>query len=278
MVFSAGIAAAEVTISGSANAGFKYNSEGNTFAGKKAAGWYEIDMDVTGTAETDTGLTFGARIQLDSDYATVLDDASDDNDVVGNVFVSGAFGTFTIGSGLDPVSDDDTLSDIGLDGIGIDDVAEAYAYDGSADARWDYSVGALTIGASVNTVEEDYAVKVGYDFGTVAIAVAYDNDEGGEDTTQVKLSGGMGAFSGQVFYATQDAGDSFGLYGAYKTGALTLSAAYGKSSPDVGVDRDAFGVGAAYDLGGATVAGGIGRIEKATGDETVADLGVSFKF
>ena len=88
-MFSAGIAAAEVTISGAANMGVKYNSEGNTFAEKKAVGWYEIDMDVVGTTETDSGLTFGADLDLDSDYATSLKDgetlagaATEDRDVL----------------------------------------------------------------------------------------------------------------------------------------------------------------------------------------------------
>ncbi|MDV7272024.1 porin [Thioclava sp. A2] len=286
LVLSAGFASAEITMSGSANMGIKHAENGLSWAdgdgnaatrGKDTAGWYEIDIDVVGTTETDSGLTFGARIQLDSDYSTVLNTAG--TDINGNVFVSGAFGTFNIGSGLDPVSDDDTLSDIGLDGIGTDNVAETFAYKGAADARWDYSVGALTLGASVHTIQEDYAVKVGYDFGTAAIAVAYDHDEASDtDTVQAKLSGSMGAVSGQIFYATSDSsttaandGDSYGVYAAYKTGALTLSASYADAD---GLADAAYGIGAAYDLGGATLAGGIGSVN----DETVADFGVSFKF
>ncbi|MEZ5685635.1 MAG: porin [Paracoccaceae bacterium] len=295
LVFSAGIAAAEVTISGSANAGFKYSEydfapgAGITgYAGKSAAGWYEIDMDVIGTTETDSGLTFGARIQLDTDYASAKKGTEG---LKGNVFVSGAFGTFSVGTGLFPMADDSGLTDIGFDGIGIDNVAEAAMYTGSADARWDYTVGALTLGVSLNTIEEDYGVKVGYDFGQFGVLVAFDHDEEltsysldgisvgvpamENDSASIKLNGNFGAVKGEVFYASSDViDDSYGVYAAYTAGALTLEAAYSKVKNN-GFSEDAYGVGAKYDLGGATLAGGVG---KNVFDDTVADLGVSFKF
>ena len=107
LVLSAGFAAAEVKIDGSANFGLKYKENGLTDAagwagGKEAAGWYEIDMNVTGTMESDSGLTFGAQIQLDSDYASAPDDQNYD----ANVFVSGAFGTIKVGESNSVPADD----------------------------------------------------------------------------------------------------------------------------------------------------------------------------
>ncbi|MDF1620365.1 porin [Pseudothioclava nitratireducens] len=273
LVFSAGIAAAEVTISGSANMGVKYNENGVSYAPtKKAAGWYEIDMDVVGTTETDSGLTFGADLDLDSDYASSLAAAGNET-LAAKVFVSGSFGTFSIGH-LDPMADDYGLTDIGLDGIGIDNVAEASAYDGSADARWDYSVGALTVGVSLHTIEEDFGLAAAYDFGTFGVAVTFDHDElSGNDSTAILLTGNVSGIKGELYYANDDVtGDSYGIYAAYTTGALTLEAAVADN--DLAANT-AYGVGAKYDLGGATLAGGVGRNEL---DETVADLGVSFKF
>ena len=272
LVFSAGIAAAEVTVSGSANAGFKYNEGDLGYAGKKAAGWYEIDMDVIGTTETDSGLTFGARIQLDTDYANAVND-EDGEDLKGNVFVSGAFGTFSVGTGLFPMADDSGLTDIGFDGIGTDNVAENSMYTGSADARWDYSVGALTLGVSLHTIAEDFGLKAGYDFGAASVLVAYDHDESMDnDSTSILLKGSVAGINGEIFYANSDAyDDSWGVYAAYKTGALTLEASYADN--DMTSDA-AYGIGAKYDLGGATLAGGVGKVA----DDTVADLGVTFKF
>ncbi|MDV7272030.1 porin [Thioclava sp. A2] len=267
MVLSAGFASAEITMSGSANMGLKYDNGGLSYApAKKAAGWYEIDMDVVGTTETDSGLTFGARIQLDSDYA------NGDTVYGAQVFTSGSFGKFTVGA-VDPMADDLGLTDIGFDGIGVDDVAEASNYTGSADARWDYSVGALAVGVSLNTVAEDYGVKAAYDFGTVSVAAAYDHDESlSNNSTSLLLKGGAAGINGEIYYAKDDiTGDSYGVYAAYKTGALTFEAAYGDN--DAAADA-AYGIGAKYDLGGATLAGGVGK----AGGDTVAELGVSFSF
>ena len=292
LVFSAGIAAAEVTISGSANAGFKYseNATGITsFSGEKTTGWYEIDMDVIGTTETDSGLTFGARVQLDTDYSSA---SKGTEGLKGNVFMSGAFGTFSVGTGLFPMADDTGLTDIGFDGIGVDNVAEAGMYTGSADARWDYSVGALTLGVSLNTIKDDYGIKVGYDFGQFGVLVAFDHDEEltsvsvdglghgipamENDSASIKLTGKFGDVKGELFYASSDVvDDSYGIYAAYTMGALTLEAAYAEMSVAGHGDADAYGIGAKYDLGGATLAGGIGQNVY---EDTVADLGVAFKF
>jgi len=290
LVLSAGFAAAEVTVSGSANMGFKYNestlrwTDGSVLtpsAGdKKAAGWYEIDIDVTGTMETDSGLTFGATIELDSDYASALKTGNVEG-LKGSVFASGAFGTFTVGS-VDPIADDYGLTDIGFDGIGIDDVAEDSSYWGTADARWDYSVGALTLGVSVNTIYEDYGLGVKYDAGAFYGAFSFDhyNQVGNNvDTYSVLVGGKMDAFAGEVYYTTQEADDaladgsaSWGVYGSYTTGALMIEAAYADSDY---ITDAAYGIGAKYDLGGgAKLAGGVGSADGGT----VADLGVTFSF
>ncbi|MBD3786831.1 MAG: porin [Sphingomonadales bacterium] len=273
LVLSAGFAAAEVKLSGSANMGLKYDEGGLSYApAKKAAAWYEIDIDVVGTMESDSGLTFGASVDLDSDYKSALAGTAQ-TAIDGEVFVSGAFGTFTIGN-VDPIADDYGLTDIGFDGIGIDDVAEDAGYTGSADARWDYTVGAMTLGVSVNTISEDYGVGAAYDAGMFMAALTFDHDEAGNnDTTSLLLGGKFDAFSAELYVTDNDTNDtSWGLYGAYTTGALTLEASY--ADADTAADA-AYGIGAKYDLGGgAKLAGGLGSVS----DDMVADFGVTFKF
>ena len=279
LVLSAGFAAAEVKIDGSANFGLKYKENGLTDAagwagGKEAAGWYEIDMNVTGTMESDSGLTFGAQIQLDSDYASAPDDQNYD----ANVFVSGAFGTIKVGESNWVASDDYGLTDIGFDGIGVDDTAEISMYGNDADSindlRWDYTVGAVSMTASIDTISEDYGLALGYDAGTFGGAIAFDHDEDtGFDSTSVLLTASFGAFSGELYYADGDQwNESYGIYGAYKTGPWTFEAAV--ADADAAADTS-YGIGAKYDLGGgATLAGGIGSVE----GDTAADFGVTFKF
>ena len=273
LVLSAGFAAAEVKLDGSANFGLKYNEAGLTYAGgKEAAGWYEIDMNVTGTMESDSGLTFGAQIQLDSDYASL------DQNYDANVFVSGAFGTIKVGESNWVASDDYGLTDIGFDGIGVDNTAEISMYGNDADSvndlRWDYTVGAVSMTASIDTISEDYGLALGYDAGTFGGAIAFDHDEDtGMDSTSVLLTASFGAFSGELYYADGDQwNESYGIYGAYKTGPWTFEAAV--ADADAAADTS-YGIGAKYDLGGgATLAGGIGSVE----GDTAADFGVTFKF
>lgn len=277
LVLSAGFAAAEVKVDGSANFGLKYNEAGLGYTAargnfKKAAGWYEIDMNVTGTMESDSGLTFGAQIQLDSDYSSL------DQNYDANVFVSGAFGTLKVGESNWVASDDYGINDIGFDGIGVDNTAEIAMYandsDSVNDLRWDYSVGAFSTTVSLDTVSEDYGLAVGYDAGMFAAYLAYDYDNDTDaDATSLLLTGAFGAFSGQLYYATSDAyDDSYGIYGAYKTGPWTFEAAV--ADADMASDAS-YGIGAKYDLGGgATLAGGIGSVE----GDTAADFGVTFKF
>lgn len=290
LVLSAGFAAADVKISGSANMGLKYDEANLGYAGKKTAGWYEIDMDVIGTMETDTGLTFGARIQLDSNYGNLADSrtlgtvvdgipggalsfAAPDQEYGAQVFVSGAFGTFTIGQ-VDTIADDYGLTDIGFDGIGTDNIAENAAYTGTADARWDYTVGAVTLGVSLNTVSEDYGLGVAYDAGMFNAALTYDHDEVlNNDTTSLLLGGKFDAFYGEVYVTNNDVADtSWGVYGSYTTGALTIEASYADAD---NVADEAYGIGAKYALGGgANLAGGVGSVN----GDTVADFGVTFSF
>ncbi|MDF2140432.1 porin [Paenirhodobacter sp. CAU 1674] len=284
LVLSAGFAAAEVKIDGSANFGLKYNEAGLGYADdKEAAGWYEIDMNVTGTMETDTGLTFGAQIQLDSNYGggdwmTKDGKRSLDQNYDANVFVSGAFGTIKVGESNWVASDDYGLTDIGFDGIGVDDTAEISMYghdeDSVNDLRWDYTVGAVSMTASIDTISEDYGLALGYDAGTFGGAIAFDHDEeSGYDSTSVLLTASFGAFSGEVYYADGDQwNESYGIYGAYKTGPWTFEAAV--ADADEAADTS-YGIGAKYDLGGgAVLAGGIGSVE----GDTAADFGVTFRF
>lgn len=271
LVATAGFAAAEVKLSGSANMGLKYAENGYTASGDDIGAWYEIDVDLVGTTETDSGLTFSASMDLDFNANT----SSDITDP--EVSVSGAFGSLTIGA-VDPGSDNLTigLADPGFDGIGVDDIAEALYVSSAADALYMYSVSGFTVALStdVNGGSDNYSIGLGYATDAYDVALGYDDDGVGDAAITLDGSYKFGAATVGAMYTDKNDDSAYGVEASYAlAGGITLSATYAKSEIG-GVDADGFGIGAAYDLGGATLAGAIGEVA----DETVADLGVSFKF
>lgn len=288
LVLVAGVAAAEVSVSGGAVAGFKYDEDGNA-NGDETVLHYELDFGITGSGTTDAGLEFGASFDLDLDDETETNTISDPE-----IFISGTFGTITIGN-VDVATDPMGFSDVGFDGIGIDDQAEVFKTIGEANVHYQYSVGDLTLALSGTVAEGDesetgdYAAYVSYGLGTVTLELGYAVDDEGAgsvigdsaDMVALGVSGDAGSLSYSVFYhmADGDDGDAAG-YGASVSFAAgsgtTVTVAVGDTDVD-GDDPD-FGVGFEYDLGGgAAIAGGIGS----TGlidDRTVADLGMTFSF
>ncbi|WP_422075388.1 porin [Tranquillimonas rosea] len=292
LVASAGMAAADLELTGSANMGVTYVDDefdsddvldnlGDTTDGELAL-QYEIDLNVVGSGTTDSGLTFGASIDLD---ASIDRDSGNQNglneDFDPEVFISGNFGTLTVGN-LDPATDGLGISDIGFDELGttttdLDDVAEYGKVVGSANMNYEYAFGDFAALVSAHTVTEDYGVALTYAPGNYSVALGYDYDDVNDDESYT-LSGGatFGAFAVEATYTNYDIadddGNSYGLLGSYEVGALTLSATVGDSDE---YDDTAYGVGAAYDLGGgASLAGAVGSVN----DQTVADLGVNFTF
>ncbi len=202
LVASAGIASAQgVTLSGSAEMGI--------FGGTDLETQFHHDIDVTFTlsGETDNGLTFGATIDLDeinnstgafdpngggsrgASCVAMAPAAACRDRNLSSVFVSGAFGTLTMGDtdgafdwalqDLDIIGDisDANTSHIGFNGnSGLDG-----QYDGQI-ARYDYTFGDFSFAVSV---EQDDSVVVGDPvFG---IGGKYSGDLGG-----VNLGVGLG--------------------------------------------------------------------------------------
>lgn len=284
LVFTAGFAAAEVTVSGSANAGLKYSdldeSLGNT---ESTQLYYEFDFGVTGKTTTDGGVTIGASFDLDLDV-NKQSDLIDDPEF----FVSIGGVTVTVG----PVDGAETVviggfSDIGFDGIGIDDTATTFFDEGTQNVQVKAALGAVTVAASGNLADseaapsDDYAVGASYDAGMATVGAAVYELSG----DSIFALGGTITAAGadvELFYHKNDDADIAGYGGsvAYPLGALTLQAAVGAT--DIDNDEVDFGIGASYDLGGGVaVAGGVGQIDDAFADDdswTVAEVGITAKF
>lgn len=266
LAFSAGVAAAEMSLSGSANMGVKYTDD--PAAADELRVHYEVDFTISGSGETDGGLSFGASLELDdTQSARSINDSE--------VFVSGAFGTLTVGD-IDPATDGFGIADIGFDGIGVDDDAEslkAAASDGQ-DVHYAYSFGDFGFILSADSTDtDDMAVAVTYAGSSFDVGLGWATFAG-EDTISVDAGATFGDFSVNAIFSDWTGGASaYGVDVSYALGATTITAAFGDT--DIAGDDEDFGIGASYDLGGgAKLAGGVGQVD----GNTVADFGITMSF
>jgi len=296
LLLTAGFASAQsIELSGDANAGLKYDEDGDLVpGGDELTVHNEINMTIAGSGSTDTGLTFGAFLTIDETDG--LDDAE--------VFVSGVFGTVTVGR-IDHATDSLGIADIGFDGIGLDDHAEQYknATAGGPDILYSYSAAGLTFSASAEIEgDESYAVAVEYAAQGFSGGIGYitDNNEsaevaiGSNETITIVAGYAQGPLSINGMYSdwnggTAPSGQGYGVDVSYDVAGATITAAY-SNAQDVSAGAglgDSYGIGFAVPLGGGlTVAGGIGAIQRDVGpgatasadSRTVADLGLTMSF
>ena len=258
-----GAAFAEITISVDAKLGFHYNSVptdddnpsvsvGEPDSSKSRHSFtHEMGVDFTGSGTTDGGLTFGAKAGFDT---------GDDTVNTGTVFVSGAFGTITIGDNdpADLLAGD--IADVGLDGVGVDDVVEDIRGTTDSQFRYDQSVGniALALSAGTGTAGEvryrwparksnTYAVGMSIKAASATVGIGYDSTK----TINVGFGYGTGQIAANALYAKKDialvhigtdlSGDAddgtydvgfsgIGLDVSYTVGASTLTVVYAKTT------------------------------------------------
>ncbi len=307
LVSTAGFAAAEVKINGTAGMGLKYGSEGDydtaTTEDSKARVFSKVNLEFVGAGETDGGLAFGFFTNL-----LVENNGDYENDDT-QVFISGAFGKLSMGA----VSEADEvagLSDIGWDGFDVDDVAETTVgdeLDDLTDVKLDHNVNytyeANGFKASISTriaesatnlvfdadgadkATETYAVGLKYSFSDYYVGLGYASHDSGYAAgsiiegvvTAVGGPAGAGAFDSQVvsLYAGGKFGD-FGVNALYAMGDHT--ATIGGGSADI--DSDAYGIRGTYTMDALTVSAGYSKSEfKADGakiEEEAYGIGASY--
>ncbi len=297
LILTAGVAAADghagISLSGSANAGIKYNDG----AADEFTIHNEVNMKISGAGATDSGLEFGAFIDIDEDS---VDDAE--------VFISGLFGTVTVG-GVDPATDGFGIADVGFDGIGADDAAEQFKNaTAGADIVYSYSASGFTFTASGETNgASSYAAAISYATDIFNVGIGYVEDTDGatfdtdgddvadltvgtNSTWTVAAGVSQGPVSLNAIYSDWSlGGEGYGVDASFTTGAVTVTAVYSNASgvSAGGPIGDSYGIGFSMPLGGGlSVAGGIGsiRADQTTGStgttasDTVADLGLTMSF
>ncbi|MCE2522963.1 MAG: porin [Rhodobacteraceae bacterium] len=271
-----GAAAAEVTVGGDARFGLSYDSEADNQVSVHQR--FRAKFSASGT--TDGGLAFSGEANINSESGAAAD---------GVVSVSGAFGKLAFGA-LDAA---DTLAggiaDVGIKGIGVDDVAEGglrnYTDSGNL-ILYTQSFGSLNFGVSASpgvtpedgadpSVSDDDTFAVGMNFTASGMKIGLGFDS--EETVSLGASYTTGQITASAYFAERDGDDGAGVDVSYSMGATTVTLVAATNSADV----NGFGMGVSHDLGGgASLVAGFAQVPGAVAgeDKNGAEVGLTFAF
>ncbi|WP_204112757.1 porin [Shimia biformata] len=293
LVATAGVAAADVTLSGSARFGVIYTEGATT---DEWALHNRFTLNIDGTAETDSGATMHARVRVrggetGSGSTNSTTTGVPHGSAVSSPQVGVSAGGFRVNVGNINGALESTpglyAGAVGLTGLGwgnlsvnTDGAAGYWAWDSFSSAAGGvngveaiYSGGAFGAHLSYSPVTDRTAIHGSYTFGSWTVAVAYqDSDTAGEDKLVGTIGGSFGAFGVGLSVADNDGVTKGVLSGSFGVGASTNITAYIGSED--GSDEN-YGIGFTHGLGGATIAGGVVQTTSGT---TMADLGVRFNF
>jgi len=301
LALSAGVAYAEVSVSGNARMGLQYskdardlNSDSDTTDDGEAAGSIRVEKRMTvtmsGSTETTSGLTLGATMNLRANEnsaavgsgARVSVATGGVEVAVGNIYgaIDSMPGVYAASVGLTGLGWAGVLANTantsawGFDaysssGNGVEGVEVIYSA-GSVTAHLSYSEADLSSGAST---ADRTAAYVSYAMGDWTFAAGtQESTDADEDMTLVTVGGKVGDFGVGVGYADVGGEAKMTLSGSATFGATTVSAFV--ADEELATDNP-IGLGISHDLGGASLVAGI---ERGAGGNTRSDLGVSFSF
>lgn len=311
LLLTAGVAAAEVSIGGSAWTGIAYN---DPVASGESKTYVELRLrfNVDVSKELDSGVTLGGRIRLQYDEGRINDTNAVDGDRSGAAlnaaYLYAETGGFRVEIGnantaLDSMA---TLynAELGFVGTTLGSYAlasyESYTTGPYAAGQANrmgvfasYEVGGLVARISYLTPDqtasnlpagekEELSVSVDYTIGALSLGAGFAKDGAFIDGNDVYALTGEYAFNDSTAIGLQyvDNGSANNatttLYGRTTLANGIGLGAYVSGTDDNTLPKDfAIGIGFNYDLGGATLAG---TIQKGFNDETYADLGINFSF
>lgn len=250
LVAFAGAASAEVTISGWAEMGIVGGDRFITGTLMSATQfWNDVDIEFTLSGESDSGISFGARVDLDE--AGNLGNTFRNQGT--SIFISGNFGTLTLGDtdgALDWALTD--AGNIGNPGSISDDETTHLGYNG------DYGDGGGFVTTTGNIfgpiaplpAYDNQILRYDYSFGDFGIAISY--EQGGLTVP---------AFLGQVpdIPGWSDGSLAVGLRYALALGGTTVNLGAGFQTVDwgagVATNEDIWGVSAQAAFAGGFQAG-----------------------
>jgi outer membrane protein OmpU len=313
LVATAGVAIADVKVSGYARFGATYNdvSEDVTTASR-------LRLQFDATTETDGGLTLGVRQRFQAE-----ENAANGGGNQARFFASAGGLTIAMGNILGVIESAPNLylptksAGVGLEGNGFSSLATNFGTQAAAGLGGGRSVFGWTaynsggvgavdgveviysmngIGLHAHSTDTSYGVGANYKFADYTVAVAYEEFDGGDNLLFASVGAKFGAFDAALAYGRGDLtsdeladgtaiapvsweAEKLSLKGGYTVNdALYVYGFVATEDNNVaGVDVDeSFGLGASYALGGgASVEGG--WTQNAAGTNIVS-AGVFFSF
>ncbi len=300
LVMSVGMAVAEVAVTGDGRMGVQSLNGGDVAFSSR------IRIVFTASGESDNGLTFGGSIRADNagkgvdakhcgDAASSCTVAADGSNVgdntssgggvsgtAGSVFIMGPFGTVTMGDTAGAAKTAvGQAGGVGYTGLGDLNEITYIADVGLPTARWDYTMGDLSLHASADNPGPpgDQALSGGmaYSIGDVGFGVGVER-LGDNQNVVAGVSAALGDASVKIVFGSNDDNNAatedeqFGASASFVSGSATFTAFTSRKN-----DQDHFGIGASFDLGGsAKVVGGF--VDGDSLADSSFDLGVTLGF
>jgi outer membrane protein OmpU len=241
------------------------------------------------SGESDSGFTFGAEFRADnagSDDNVEADDTDDesgaDNGTAGKVFVSGAFGTLSMGD-VDGAANAAVGHVDGVGYTGLGDLNESTFIGGGTKESilYEYSAGSFTGYLSAGQREvaaEPWSVAAKYAAGNFTVSLGYEDNDAGTDHVIAGVDATFSTITIKARYGQASGaidGDQWALSVGHSANGLGITA-FAADDSELG-GAEAWGIGGTYDLGGgATFAAGYSSNE--TTDEDAIDVGLNFSF
>lgn len=307
LVATAGVAAADVTFGGYGRFGVQYVDDAS--AGTDSTDiTSRFRLQIDATAESDAGVTFGARVRIqqnNTDEQQSINDGADE--VLGTaddfaetagpagtgingvrffarsggleVGVGNIYGALEFMPGMYPI-------DLGLTGLGYQYTAYNFrgdAYDssgngaaGSNGVEVMYSFGDLSVHVSASDTNDRIAGHAAYTWSGWTFALgAQDSDDDADTELAASVGGSFGPADVTLAYADNGTdGDHIVLAARFDVGAATNVEAY-VADADYFAETS-YGIDFNHDLGGGTsLRGGVASLGN---DDVRADMGVRFNF
>ncbi|GHG14125.1 porin [Paracoccus aerius] len=303
LVLTAGVAAADVTISGYGRTGVIYYE--NDTDENETQVISRLRMNIDAATSTDQGVDFGARFRIQ------WDQNQDDNGKLnaGKLYVTSSGLTVEVGN-VDTAFDSAGLlyaNELGsydrqvgfLQGAFFAYDSDAYDNAGRLGVAAKYSIAGATLRASYVDPDqtdsssfvgdnEEFSLAVDYTWNErLELSAAYVTDGAGIEDNDIFFIGARYAVMENARIGLNyvdasndsivDVGNSIALYGDYTLadGLTNIEAYIANNDQDDNETDNAFGIGVNYDLGGARLGASLHRDYS---ENVTADMGVRFDF
>lgn len=296
LLATAGVAAADVKVSGSGRFGLTYDDTRS----QETQIENRLRFNIDASKETDSGVKFGGRLRLQYEQGDTIENGEGAAEVNAAMLYAETSGFRVEVGNVNTAFDSlNTLYNAELGYIGSTFAGYSFVdytsyrsnpYSSSQSNRVgifaSYTVGDLVARISYVTPDQlatstDDELSISFDYSTGPFSFGFGYVSNGNFQADYEAYALLGEYAlndttnvGLQIVADDD-DTTVTIYGNTEFNGISVGGYIG-TTDDASVSEDiAIGIGASYDLGGATLAG---TIQKGFNDETYADLGVTFSF